>query len=383
MAKRRIIFTIASLAPGGAEMVLTRLVNALDPERFAITVRVLDKGGALEERLAANIRLEHILCSADYYAGGWKRFIYRMKSALLFRLPPCLSYLLFLRGKADVEIAFCENAPVRLISGSRQKSRKVTWLHCNPVQLPFAKNLFRNAEAVRKAYRRFDEICCVSQGTLEAFRSLYGADLPLRVVYNPIDAAEIRALAAAGVPEATAPKEGFTLIALGRLHPVKRFDRLLLACARLKAEGIPFQCLIVGEGECRWALEKQRESLCLMEQAELPGYSTNPYPLLAAADLFVCTSDTEGFSTAATEALTLGVPVLTTDNGGGMHELLDGYDCGRICPNTDEGFAEELLRLLRNPEQIQWMRANACKRAEAFNAAQTISEISRIIEGSI
>ena len=79
------------------------------------------------------------------------------------------------------------------------------------------------------------------------------------------------------------------------------------------------------------------------------GYKENPYKYLAKCDLFVCSSYSEGFSTAVTEALILGIPVVTTYVSG-MTELLGDNEYGIITSN-DEISLYEAIKLLINDEK--------------------------------
>ena len=69
---------------------------------------------------------------------------------------------------------------------------------------------------------------------------------------------------------------------------------------------------------------------------------------MTQSDLFVCSSISEGYSTAVTEALILGLPVVTTDCSG-MNELLQGEKYGIITENSEA----TLLKVLNNYSTIQ------------------------------
>ena len=83
----------------------------------------------------------------------------------------------------------------------------------------------------------------------------------------------------------------------------------------------------------------------LNDCVELTGFIDNPYPLLKKADLFVCSSLTEGFSTVVSEAIFLGTPVLTTDCAG-MKDILGDSEFGLIVENNENGLYEGLKQLL-------------------------------------
>ena len=89
----------------------------------------------------------------------------------------------------------------------------------------------------------------------------------------------------------------------------------------------------------------------LEETVRLFGFQANPYPFMLAADLLVCSSDYEGYSTFITEGVILQKRILTTDCSG-MHDILDKYSAGRIVANSDEAFFKGLVEYFQQPEEI-------------------------------
>ena len=66
------------------------------------------------------------------------------------------------------------------------------------------------------------------------------------------------------------------------------------------------------------------------------GFHKNPYPFVARADLFVCSSRREGFSTAVTEALVLGIPVVSTNCSGTYELRWKNGEYGIITDNSEQ-----------------------------------------------
>ena len=112
---------------------------------------------------------------------------------------------------------------------------------------------------------------------------------------------------------------------------------------------------------------------------KLLGFVDNPYRLMSQCDLFVCSSVAEGFSTAATEALILGLPVVTTDCSG-MEELLGKEECGLIVDNDEEALYKGLDAILMNPGRIEKMKISARKRGEHFSMDRLMPPILAILE---
>lgn len=148
---------------------------------------------------------------------------------------------------------------------------------------------------------------------------------------------------------------GMRLLSVGRLAPEKGYDRLLKIVARLEKK-YSFELIIVGEGTERQTLERII-SENQITSVILAGYQSNPYPYYKNADLYICSSYYEGYSTTCFESISLNLPVLTT-NCAGMKEILDNGHFGLIVDNTTEALEKGLKYILENPEQLRIYREN-------------------------
>jgi glycosyltransferase involved in cell wall biosynthesis len=117
------------------------------------------------------------------------------------------------------------------------------------------------------------------------------------------------------------------------------------------------------------------------------GFSEAPGPYLAAMDLFLLSSDTEGTSITLLEAMSLGLPVVATATGG-TPEIVDHDVTGLLTPIGDaDAFATGIETLLQNPD---WLKAKgeACLVRFQKNysiesmAGQYIAGYDQLVEGS-
>src|SRR5699024_5874854 len=124
---------------------------------------------------------------------------------------------------------------------------------------------------------------------------------------------------------------------------------------------------ILGEGPERNKIEKIADENGCADTVTLLGYRTNPYKYVAKCDIFVCSSVAEGFSTATTEALILGVPVVTT-RVSGMEEMLGkNNEFGIVVNGTDEtSLFLAIQNLLNNPQLLQTYRYKSLLRGKDF-----------------
>ncbi|MFT9423905.1 MAG: glycosyltransferase [Acetobacter syzygii] len=145
---------------------------------------------------------------------------------------------------------------------------------------------------------------------------------------------------------------------LGRLHPVKGYDTLCAAIAKLQARPDlpPFEVVIGGEGEERPTLEG------LIARDKLPvrilGHIKNPAVFLTHLHLYVQPSLWEGFCLAAHEAMLAALPVVASDAGEMSATITP--QTGRLVPPKDvNALANALEELLRHPMQLAAMGQNA------------------------
>lgn len=377
MAKK-VLFLIESLAGGGAEKVLTTLVQHIDKERFDVTVCAISGGGKYEEVMKEQVAYRAIL-NAPVGECGFQNLIYKLKHHLVYRwLPLSWVYRLFLPQGNDVEVAFVEGFTTKLLSHSKnQKAKKYAWVHIDLHQNHWTRRVYRDLEEESGAYARYAHIVGVSDTVVAAFHQEFPkVDVPAATIYNPIHSDAI--LASSQEPVIQKHPESVLLVTVGRLEPQKAYMRLLKIMKRLTDEGVDVNLWILGDGSEREMLENYIKKHCLQEYVSLLGFHANPYKYLRMGDLFVCSSLSEGYSTAVTEALILGLPVITTDCSG-MAELLKDGECGIITENNEDALYEGMKRLLEDVHLLEHYRNKAVERGRDFSIESLMKPIETLL----
>ena len=108
------------------------------------------------------------------------------------------------------------------------------------------------------------------------------------------------------------------------------------------------------------------------------GYQTNPYQYVAHCDLFVCSSLSEGFSTAATEALILGIPVCTVEVSGMTEMLGENNEYGIITKNDETELYFGLKKLIDNPKLLDQDKKKSLQRSEIFRTENTVKKAEEL-----
>jgi len=133
---------------------------------------------------------------------------------------------------------------------------------------------------------------------------------------------------------------------MGRLVPVKNQASLIEAAEQLRTLGLKPTVVIAGDGPLRNELEGQAKAAGLGDAVKFLGHRADPEVVMAAMDVYVLTSVSEGLPNTVLEAMATGLPVVTT-RVGGAEELVEHGVTGFLVPPSDtEALARALAVLL-------------------------------------
>lgn len=361
-----LFFLDTTLSSGGAEKALKELVNNLDQTKFDITVQTVWQED-VHPHLVSGIRYCYFFKKKNYLT----KLLYRIEAAL------GLGYSLHIKDNYDIEVAYLEYGPTKIIARSTNKSAiKLAWVHCDLSKAH--NNLAHFQKKAESWYRAFDKVVCVSQTVKDSFDTLFSSVATSTVIYNTIDDVAIKKKSVESLPSGI-EKKRFTLLTVGRLYPVKGYERLLEVFNQLLSEGFLCDLWILGEGPQRQTLSQFIQQNKLDRYVSLPGFFSNPYPFFSAADLVVCSSFSEGFSTMVTEALILGKPIITTDCSG-MFELLGNSEYGLIVENSTTGLYTGIKSLLTDNSNLQHLQKMAGLRGQEYSKQKLIAQTEVFFE---
>ncbi|WP_215448579.1 glycosyltransferase family 4 protein [Streptomyces sp. ATCC 21386] len=144
------------------------------------------------------------------------------------------------------------------------------------------------------------------------------------------------------------------VVAAGRLFPVKRYDLLVEAFAKVVAERPEWRLRIYGKGPERANLRAAIDRLGLGDHVFLMGAQATLETEWAKASVAAVSSEWESFGMTILEAMHAGVPVVATDCPHGPGEIVtDGTDGLLVTPGDPNALAAGLLRLIDDPELRQ------------------------------
>lgn len=325
----------------GTVKALIGICNNLDKRKFDITIISLYRcDRELEQNLSFGIKLKSFF---GFYFRGFSKFLRIIPSTWLYKIVVKDSY--------DIEIAFQCDAPTRIIGHSlNKKAVHIIWMHGYDIT-DYDKKGFKS-----------DYHVCVSKYNSTRLKQELTTNAKIRYCYNLIDDVFIHTKSK---EIATLNHNNVTFVTVGRLSPEKGYIRLINILKELKLEGYQFTLYIVGDGPERNVLEQLVNINKLFEHIIFLGSQENPYKIVAKSDLFICSSYSEGYSTACTEAAILGIPIITTSVPGGA-EIISEAGCGILSDLTDKSLKCAIKQVLDDPSILKEWKLIANKSSENF-----------------
>lgn len=367
--KKKILFLIHDLGQGGAEKVLINLVNNMDNLAFDITVMTLFDSGENRQFISPKIKYK-----------TWCSKMIPGNSHLMKLLSPTQLHYMIIKEHYDIEVAYLEGPCARIISGCNDPSVKlVSWIHIEQHTAKKVASSFRNIEEARKCYSKFNKIVCVSNTVKADFVNALQVDVPYEVLYNTNESEKIKLASKETVTEVDIQSSEFKIIGVGKLLKNKGFDRILRIAKKLRDEKFPIHVYILGDGPEKSTLQQFISENKLEKQVTMLGYQLNPYKFISQCDLFVCASHAEGFSTAATEALILGVPVCTVEVSGMKEMLGDKNEYGIIVKNKEQDLYLAIKQLICNKELLSYYKKKATERGTFFDTGKTVRAVEEML----
>lgn len=226
------------------------------------------------------------------------------------------------------------------------------------------------------AFPRADGIVAVSQGAADDLAQFARLDRQtIQVIYNPVVGVEPLPPLVEHGPAGWWQGTHQRVLAVGALKQIKGYDTLLDAFARLRS-CTDARLLILGEGGERTALEDLVRRLGVHEYVFLAGFVQNPTPYYQRADLFVLSSDAEGFGNVVVEALAVGLPVVSTDCPSGPREILADGRFGRLVPVGDAcALADAMAKSLESEHDHEALKA----RAQDFDIDKAVDQYEALL----
>lgn len=250
-----------------------------------------------------------------------------------------------------------------------KRLRVVTTLHGTDITLVGVQPSFH--KVVRFSIEQSDRVTAVSEflrrHTIESFRP----DHPISVIPNFVDTERFKP----GVPSHCHFRRGNEKVVLhaSNFRPVKNIPAVIRTFAAI-ADDVPARLVMVGDGPERWPAQNLARELGIEDRVQFLGVQEGMEAVLAQADLLLLPSEHESFGLSALEAMSSGVAVIATENGGTTEVIEDGVTGFLRHPHDIAGMAAVARRLLTDETELQRIAQAARARAVSeFSLDRVIS----------
>lgn len=321
--KFKLCIVTPSFVGGGAERIAVNLANYYAEQGVDVSLLVFKGIGPYANQVSDKVRLIDLKITRTRYV------FFKLLKALKNERPTHV--LSVIRGSNILlGLASFFGKNYRLLFREANTMNAI-------VSLPLIKRITYKA-VMRFSYINADGVIANSEDTKDDLikNSIVG-NKKISVVGNPVLPVDYKEKSEATLNHAWFDSHEFKVaLSVGRLHSQKNQQLLVRAFARVSRSLPDLRLVILGEGEQKANLEKLAAELGVVDKFEIIAFQANPYPYYRNADLFILTSDWEGFGNVLVEAMACGTPVISTDCPGGPKTILQNGQLGTLIPVGDE-----------------------------------------------
>ena len=391
MSKKQLLFITEALWIGGIETALVNLMRRMDYDQYDVTCLILRGSLEMADRIHPKCRLlvadrERTFTFSTPYK--FSRLYHltehtenpsRLHRCMMWAVPAIRwlenrMYIRYVREQMQGQ-----HFDTCVIYSDRTAETAVRAIDADRYLLFYHHGAMRREYHDEIGYRKSYKVIAVSghvEQKLRQFRPRYAGKM--MTLHNLTDVAGILAKAEAPIAEEFSENE-FHIVSCGRVSREKGMDLAVEACAKLVAMGHDnIRWWIVGGGPDLSNVQEKAAQLGMENHVTLLGMQDNPYPYIRRADLYVQPSRFEGYPMTILEALTLGQPVVSTDNGGAKELLTDGQN-GTLCPISGDAIAQSVHGLITDRALLEQMRKNVERTDMDGGNRQTIAALEQLL----
>jgi L-malate glycosyltransferase len=326
----RVMHLVYSLRPGGMEFGVVKLVNGLDRRRVKSSICSTKPATILKQLVAADVA-QFELNRRDGNDPNLVLQLYRLFRREQPDIVHTHAWGTLIEGLVAARLA---RVPIVIHGehGTLQLKRHQRWMQ-------------------RAAWSRVDRVLSVSTRLAERMAA-ETSFTPERIttIRNGVDLGRFTSVDRLAARQSVGIATNAVVIGtVGRLVPVKDQASLLQAAAILRQRGLSPTVVLAGDGPLREQLLQQAESLGLAQSVRFLGHRADVETVLAALDVFVLSSVSEGLSNTILEAMAARLPVVATRVGGADELVLDGTSGLLVPSKSPQQLADALEQLLRDP----------------------------------
>lgn len=353
----KILFVNANIDYGGAVKMLVYLANYLSKKNM-VTILTFRDSNELQP-LNDNIDHQH-------------KVLYKHPLKIIERFGQLIALHNYIKKEEyDLAISFLHPAKYLLVLACKFTNTKVIVSERGD---PYAYSKYLNV-----FYKLIEKITNTADGFVfqtKEVQNYYSYKIVNKstVINNPIIIKNI--------PKQFYGKRTKEIVNVARLDVFqKRQDILLKAFAKISKKYDQYILKFYGDGPDEYKLKKLAEELCINDKVYFMGYVENVLKLINNASIFILSSDFEGIPNALIEAMSIGMPCISTDcSPGGARLLINHNENGLLVPiNNPTELATAMDYMLSNPKEADRMACNAMKILNEFKEEKIYGEWEKFI----
>lgn len=339
----KIIITISQLARGGAERVVCNLANYLSNNNDVTILSIKN----IKPEYEIDKKVEIVNVDSKDNKGKISKILFR-----LYNLNKILKV-----NKPDIVLSFLPEPSFLVLFLKKIRKTKVIVSVRNDPKVEYKNKLYNMAMKI--LYPRADGFVFQTEEAQNYF--IESIQKKSTIILNSLNPDFIE--------EPYTGKREYKIVSVGRFFEQKNHEMLIKSFSKIHKLFPEYKLVIYGDGPLRERLEKLINDLNLEKYVELPGIENNIKDKIYKAKVFVLSSNYEGMPNSLMEALSLGVPCISTDCPcGGPRTLIKDGENGIL---TDVGniemLTEKLTKLLSNEETLNRISLNASKIKEKLD----------------
>lgn len=334
---KKIFFIINSFSwGGGAEALLTQIVNHLNPKKYKIGIMEIIHAGIKTEPVNSNIEIFPYYVKADDPERKSKMYyVYHEWDKVIQNYIP---------QDYDLYVSFNYLKPSFLLPKGK---KNIAWIHGDVYNLALP-DMKEERELQNEAFRKADRIVSISDITTQSLVELFPEHKEkLQIIYNGIDVTDVRRKA----KELTNIRlQHPAILSVGRLDENKNPLKLLDIFEKIYKKEENIHLYYLGYGSLEEDVKKNAKKMGLDKNVHLLGYHDNPFPIIAQCDVSCMFSLSEGFPMALLESVALDKPFVSSLIGG-ARILANEESCGRVV-DTDDEAVKAILDFIHKEKQL-------------------------------
>ncbi|MBM7651851.1 glycosyltransferase [Neobacillus cucumis] len=341
--KKQLLFMLLNMNVGGTEKAFLNMLTEMPPEKYEITVLLLEESGGFLQYIPDYVDIEvikgyksikkilndppHItainLLKKGHLIKASILIFLTLLSKVTKERSQFFNYVLKdipnIETNYDVAVAYA--GPMDIISyfviNKIKAKKKIQWIHFDVTKIGF------NQQFAAKIYKKFDKVFVVSnEGKNKLLNYLPSLNEKTDIFLNAISPSSIINMANA--------EEGFKdnfngvrILTVGRLTKEKGQDLTIPILAKLKLAGYNVRWYCIGDGGARKEYEDLIKKHGLENDFILLGANPNPYPYMKQCDLYVQPSRHEGYCITLAEAKCFNKPIVSTNFTGAREQIIN------------------------------------------------------------